>query len=42
MAVVRTRNVDLKMNGDGAYAFIAEPDDNSHPGMVLISGMVGH
>jgi carboxymethylenebutenolidase len=37
MAVVRTRNVGLKMNGDGAYAFIAEPDDNaSHPGMVLI------
>ncbi len=37
MAVIRTRNVDLKMNGDGAYAFIAEPDDNaSHPGMVLI------
>jgi carboxymethylenebutenolidase len=37
MAIVRTRNVDLKVNGDGAYAFIAEPDDNaSHPGMVLI------
>lgn len=37
MAVVRTRNVDLKVNGDGAYAFIAEPDDNAkHPGMVLI------
>ena len=37
MAVIRTRNVDLKVNGDGAYAFIAEPDDNArHPGMVLI------
>ena len=37
MTVVRTRNVDLKVNGDGAYAFIAEPDDNArHPGMVLI------
>ena len=37
MAVIRTRNVDLKVNGDGAYAFIAEPDDNaSHPGIVLI------
>ena len=37
MAVVRTRNVDLKVNGDGAYAFIAEPDDNAkHPGVVLI------
>ncbi len=37
MAVVRTKNVDLKVNGDGAYAFVAEPDDNArHPGMVLI------
>src|SRR6059058_4718948 len=37
MAVVRTRNVDLKVNGDGAYAFIAEPDDNAkHPGVVMI------
>ena len=37
MTVVRTRNIDLKVNGDGAYAFIAEPDDNArHPGMVLI------
>ena len=37
MAVIRTRNVDLKVNGDGAYAFVAEPDDNArHPGMVLI------
>ncbi len=37
MAVVRTSNIDLKVNGDGAYAFIAEPDDNArHPGMVLI------
>ena len=37
MAIIRTRNVDLKVNGDGAYAFVAEPDDNArHPGMVLI------
>lgn len=37
MAVIRTRNVDLKVNGDGAYAFVAEPDDNArHPGIVLI------
>ncbi len=37
MAVIRTMNVDLKVNGDGAYAFIAEPDDHArHPGMVLI------
>ena len=37
MAVIRTRNVDLKVNGDGAYAFVAEPhDDTKHPGMVLI------
>jgi len=37
MTVVRTREVDLKVNGDGANAFIAEPDDNArHQGMVLI------
>ena len=37
MAVVRTSKVDLKVNGDGAYAYVAEPDDNEkHPGMVLI------
>ncbi len=37
MAVVRTSNVDLKVNGDGAYAFVAQPDDNAqHPGVVLI------
>ncbi len=37
MAVVRTSNIDLKVNGDGAYAFIAEPDDDArHPGIVLI------
>ncbi|HYB02804.1 MAG TPA: dienelactone hydrolase family protein [Ktedonobacteraceae bacterium] len=42
MPVVRTRNVDLKVNGDGAYAFIAEPDDNArHPGMVLIQDWWG-
>ena len=37
MAVIRTRNVDLKVNGDGAYAFVAEPDDDTrHSGMLLI------
>lgn len=37
MAVIRTRTVDLKVNGDNAYAFVAEPDDNAkHPGVVLI------
>jgi carboxymethylenebutenolidase len=37
MTVVRTSNVDLKVNGDNAYAFVAEPDDNArHPGVVLI------
>ncbi len=37
MTVVRTSNVDLKVNGDNAYAFVAEPDDNArHPGIVLI------
>jgi len=37
MTVVRTSNVDLKVNGDGAYAFVAQPDDEAkHPGVVLI------
>jgi carboxymethylenebutenolidase len=37
MAVVRTSNVDLKVNGDGANAFVAQPDDDAkHPGVVLI------
>jgi len=37
MAVVRTSKIDLKVNGDNAYAFVAEPDDEAqHPGMVLI------
>src|SRR5436305_8483631 len=37
MTVVRTSNVDLKVNGDKAYAFVAEPDaDARHPGVVLI------
>ena len=37
MAVIRTSNIDLKVNGDNAHAFIAEPDDEArHPGMVLI------
>jgi carboxymethylenebutenolidase len=37
MPVIRTFNLELKVNGDGAYAFVAQPDDNTrHPGMVLI------
>lgn len=37
MTVVRTSNVDLKVNGDNAYAFVAQPDDDAqHPGLVLI------
>jgi carboxymethylenebutenolidase len=37
MTVVRTSNVDLKVNGNGAYAFVAQPDDDAkHPGLVLI------
>lgn len=37
MAVVRTSNIDLKINGDGAYAFVAQADDDArHPGIVLI------
>lgn len=37
MAVIRTSNVDLKVNGNGAYAYIAQPDDDArHPGVVVI------
>lgn len=37
MAVIRTTHVDLKVNGDGAYAYVAQPDDSGkHPGVVLI------
>ena len=37
MAVVRTETMDLKINGDGAYAYVARLDDNSvRPGLVLI------
>src|SRR5260370_132431 len=37
MAVIRTSQVDLKINGDGAYAYVAQPDDDAtHPGVVLI------
>jgi carboxymethylenebutenolidase len=37
MTIVRTSNVPLKVNGDDAYAFVAQPDDNvQHPGIVLI------
>ncbi len=37
MAVVRTEMVDLAVNGDGARAFVARPDDETvRPGVVLI------
>lgn len=37
MAVLRTSRVDLPVNGEGAYAFVAQPDDEQkHPGVVLI------
>ncbi len=37
MAVVRTSRVDLHVNGNGAYAVVAQPDDEQqHPGVVLI------
>lgn len=37
MAVIRTSNVDLRVNGNGAYAYVAQPDDDAkHPGLVLI------
>lgn len=37
MAVVRTSKVDLPVNGNGAYAYVAQPDDDAkHPGIVLI------
>ena len=37
MAVIRTSKLDLHINGSGAYAFVAQPDDDrKHPGIVLI------
>jgi carboxymethylenebutenolidase len=37
VAVIRTRTVDLAANGEGATAYLAQPDDDSsHPGLVLI------
>ncbi|MBV9257369.1 MAG: dienelactone hydrolase family protein [Ktedonobacteraceae bacterium] len=37
MAVLRTSRIDLKVNGDGAYAYLVQPDDDAkHPGVVLI------
>jgi len=37
MAVVHTGMVDLQVNGEGAKAFVARPDDDAqHPGLVLI------
>ena len=42
MTVIRTSNVDLKVNGDNAYAFVAQPDDDArHPGVVLIQEWYG-
>ena len=42
MSVVRTSKVDLHVNGDGAYAFVSQPDDDaSHPGLVLIQEWYG-
>lgn len=37
MAVIRTSQVNLQVNGNGAYAYVAQPDDDAtHPGVVLI------
>jgi carboxymethylenebutenolidase len=37
MAVVRTGMVNIPVNGDGAQAFVAMPDDDAkHPGLVVI------
>jgi carboxymethylenebutenolidase len=37
MAMLRTSRVDLRVNGDGAYAYLVQPDDDAkHPGIVLI------
>ncbi len=37
MAVIRTSRVELQVNGDGAYAFLAQPNDEArYPGLVLI------
>ncbi len=37
MAVIRTSKVPLPVNGNGAYAYVAQPDDDqAHPGVVMI------
>lgn len=37
MAVLRTSKADLPVNGNDAYAYVAQPDDDAqHPGLVLI------
>jgi carboxymethylenebutenolidase len=37
MAVVRNSRVDLAVNGDNAYAYVYQPDDDAkHPGLVFI------
>ncbi len=43
MTVVRTSNVDLKVNGNGAYAFVAQPERQCPASWARPhSGMVGH
>ena len=37
MAIVRTSTIALPVNGNSAYAYVAQPDDDAkHPGVVLI------
>jgi carboxymethylenebutenolidase len=37
MAVIRTSRINLPVNGEGAYAYVAQPDDDAqHPGVVVI------
>ena len=37
MAIVRTSKVSLPVNGNGAYAYVAQPDDDArHSGLVMI------
>lgn len=37
MAVIRTSQINLPVNGEGAYAYVAQPDDDAqHPGLVVV------
>jgi len=37
VTIVKTSNINLPVNGNDAYAYIAQPDDDAkHPGLVLI------